>query len=250
MSRKIVAGNWKMNTTPTEGSALLRAIGEGLKGYKGPAEVAVCAPFTHLGLLSARNVAGIALGAQDCSRHARGAYTGEVSAEMIKACGGRYVIIGHSERRMYHKEDSAQLLGKIEQALAHELSVIFCVGEPENVRASGEEPAWHYVEGQLAPLQALSDRLSAHLIVAYEPIWAIGTGRTASAEDAGSMCSRVAKWLTRHMNPPADGIPVLYGGSCNAANAKELFAQPGISGGLIGGASLKADDFLAIINAF
>lgn len=248
--QKIVAGNWKMNTTPSEGTALVAAIARGLELRDESVRVMVFPPLTHQAVVSPKCGQRIILGAQDCSSHERGAYTGEVSAEMLQDCDCRAVIIGHSERRMYHKEDDTVLSGKIEQALAHGLQIIFCVGEGEAIREKGAEAAWDHVRGQLEMLKSFGDSLAESLIVAYEPIWAIGTGRTASPEDAGWMCSRIDAWLSDNLGPRGKEVPVLYGGSCNAKNAKALFAQPGVCGGLIGGASLKAEEFLKIIDSF
>lgn len=251
MRSKVVAGNWKMNTTPAEGLELVRAIGGLLRGgVPGGVEVMVFPPFTHLELLRGALGGVMTLGAQDCSAYASGAYTGEVSVEMLSALGCRAVMVGHSERRKYHGEGSELLSGKIAMALGAGLEVMYCVGEPEEVRARGEEAAWRHVEMQLGVLERFAGQLAGKLKVAYEPVWAIGTGRTASAHDAGWMCSRVEKWLEAKAGPGGAGVPVLYGGSCNAKNARELFAEPGVSGGLIGGASLKAVDFVEIVRSF
>lgn len=250
MRQKVVAGNWKMNTTPGEGRELVREIGRLLGGALGGVSLMVFPPFTHMHSIAGELGGALALGAQDCSCYAHGAYTGEVSAEMLASLGCKSVIVGHSERRKYHGEGRDQLSQKIEMALRAGLEVMYCVGEPEDVRAGGAESAWRYVESQLLLLEGFRDRFEGFLKVAYEPVWAIGTGRTASAQDAGWMCSRVEAWVESHVGRGGDCVPVLYGGSCNAQNARELFAQPGVSGGLIGGASLKATDFVAIARSF
>lgn len=250
MKQKIVAGNWKMNTTPSEGTGLVASISRGLQERDDSVRVMVFPPLTHQAVVSPKCGQRIELGAQDCSQHPHGAYTGEVSAAMLKDCGCRLVIIGHSERRMYHGEDQEILSGKIAQALKSGLEIIFCVGEQESVRMQGEQAAWKHVQAQLELLTAFDKSLASSLIVAYEPIWAIGTGKTARPEDASWMCSNIDRWLEENLGAAGKDVPVLYGGSCNAKNAKELFAQPGVCGGLIGGASLKAEDFLQIIDSF
>lgn len=250
MRRKVVAGNWKMNTTPAEGVELVREIQGLLRGATLGVEVMVFPPFTHMEAVRHALGEGIVLGAQDCSAYSSGAYTGEVSVEMLVAVGCRSVMVGHSERRKYHGEGDEMLSKKIGLALDAGLEVMFCVGEPEAVRAQGEDSAWRYVEQQLGVLIGFKGRLSGKLKVAYEPVWAIGTGRTASAHDAGWMCSCVEGWLEQNVGEGGDALPVLYGGSCNAKNARELFLQPGVSGGLIGGASLKAADFAEIVRSF
>lgn len=250
MGHKIVAGNWKMNLTLNEGLALVNDLLAHQTAIPSGVEMILCTPFIHMASVHGATQGAIALGAQDCSAHASGAYTGEVSASMVASTGAQYVIIGHSERRQYHHEDDATLLAKMQQALSQGLHVIFCVGEPESIREHGEQAAIDYVQKQLEVLCELPPEQHAALTVAYEPIWAIGTGKTASPQQASTMCLNISRFCTEHLNLPKEGIAVLYGGSCNAKNAKELFAQPGIAGGLIGGASLKADDFLAIANSF
>lgn len=251
MRQKVVAGNWKMNTTPAEGVRLAKDIVEQLDGGANGVEVMVFPPFTHLeSVRAALGSSPIVLGAQDCSGFEKGAYTGEVSVGMLAAAGCKSVMVGHSERRKYHGEGGDLLARKIDLVLKAGLEVMFCVGEPEQVREQGEGAAWRYVEEQLMILEGFKGRLDGKLKVAYEPVWAIGTGRTASANDAGWMCSQVEKWLETSVGKGGAEIPVLYGGSCNAQNAKELFAEAGVSGGLIGGASLKAADFVKIVHSF
>ena len=249
MTRRVVAGNWKMNTTLADGVQLMRDIASLRSSVPHDVELIVCPPFTHLATLALQDRVGIRLGAQDCAAQEKGAFTGDVSAEMVRGCGAEYTIIGHSERRMYHAEGEELLLAKMLRAHEAGLGVIYCVGEPLDVRERGEEEAWTYVEHQLEVLAKLPADLR-DLIVAYEPIWAIGTGRTASPEQAGCMCRRIAEDVSRFRGNIVASVPVLYGGSCNPSNARELFAQPGISGGLIGGAALKANDFAAIASSF
>lgn len=251
MRMKVVAGNWKMNTTPAEGVKLVHEIAGLLRaGRPEGVEVMVFPPFTHLDAVRGALGDAIVLGAQDCSAYESGAYTGEVSVGMLASVGCRSVMVGHSERRKYHGEGRDLLSKKIERVLEAGLEVMYCVGEPEEIRARGEELAWQHVEEQLGLLESFAGRLKGRLKVAYEPVWAIGTGRTASARDAGWMCSRVAQWLTAKAGDGGEEVPVLYGGSCNAKNARELFAESGVNGGLIGGASLKAPDFVEIVRSF
>lgn len=251
MGKKVVAGNWKMNTTPAEGVKLAQEISGLLRGRgTGGVEVVVFPPYTHLD--SVRSVLGddIALGAQDCSPYEPGAHTGQISVEMLVALGCRSVMVGHSECRRYNNEGTYVLSRKIERALDAGLDVMYCVGESQETRAHGEPTAWGHVADQLAVLGDFEGRIEGKLTVAYEPVWAIGTGKTASAHDVERMCGRVQDWLTTRFREKGASIPVLYGGSCNAKNARELFAVPGVSGGLIGGASLKAAEFVEIVHSF
>ena len=250
MDRRIVAGNWKMNTTLREGVVLAEQLSQLVNRIPAGVEVIVAPPFTHLTEVRRALNPRIMLGAQDCSSRAQGAFTGDVSAEMLKDCGVEWVILGHSERRQYHGDDTPTLREKLGRATSVGLKPIFCVGEPENIRAQGQQNAWDWVAGQLKLLRGLGDSVLRELIVAYEPIWAIGTGKTATPEDAGWMCLRITRWLTSEIGEIGGMVPVLYGGSCNSANAKEIFSQPGVSGGLIGGASLKAEEFVSIACSF
>lgn len=251
MGKRVVAGNWKMNTTPAEGVKLVQEIVGLLRGRGvGGVEVMVFPPFTHLELVRSALGDSIVLGAQDCSAYEGGAYTGEVSVSMLSSLGCRSVIVGHSERRKYHGEGAEILSKKVDLVLHAGLEVMYCVGEPEEIRAQGESGAWQYVKEQLGLLEPFARRLDGKLKVAYEPVWAIGTGQTASAHDAGWMCSRVEEWLIEKFGKIGAEVPVLYGGSCNAKNARELFAATGVSGGLIGGASLKAVEFVDIVHSF
>lgn len=242
--KKLVAGNWKMNGSLAANAAL---IGELLAGIGQPAcDVAVCVPAVYLAqvqlLLAGQG--GIALGAQDVSQHESGAYTGDVSAAMLKELGARYVIVGHSERRQYQGETDAQVAVKAQRALAAGLTPIVCVGETLREREQGETES--VVSRQLSAVIQLNGERLADLVVAYEPVWAIGTGRTATPEQAQTVHAALRAFLAA-ADLQAAGVRILYGGSMNAGNAAELLAQPDIDGGLIGGASLKARDFLKII---
>lgn len=242
--KKLIAGNWKMNGSLAANAALM---GELLAGIGQPAcDVAVCVPAVYLAqvqlLLAGQG--GIALGAQDVSQHESGAYTGDVSAAMLKELGARYVIVGHSERRQYQGETDAQVAVKAQRALAAGLTPIVCVGETLREREQGETES--VVGRQLSAVIQLNGERLADLVVAYEPVWAIGTGRTATPEQAQAVHAALRALLAA-ADLQAAGVRILYGGSMNAGNAAELLAQPDIDGGLIGGASLKARDFLKII---
>lgn len=245
----LIAGNWKMNKLPTEAESWATQFKEALTHIDVEAEVLICAPATHLMPLSTVfSDSPVAVGAQDVSQHSSGAYTGEVSAAMLKDAGVRYVIVGHSERRAYHREDDALLNTKVKAVLAAGLRPILCIGESEAEREAGK--AETVVLGQLE--QGLSDISvsdAADLVIAYEPIWAIGTGKTATAEDAQAMCGAIRGKLETLYPQQAAGIRILYGGSMKPDNAAELLAKPDINGGLIGGASLKVNDLSAIVEA-
>ncbi len=251
MRKKIVAGNWKMNLNLQEGKSLVEGILAGLPMLNESKEVVLCPPFIHLGQTATQldEYEHIYLGAQNCSSEASGAYTGEVSAAMLQSVGAQYVIIGHSERREYFNEDDALLARKVEQALATDMMVIFCCGESLEIRDANAQNEW--VEKQLkSALFHLGDLLMQRIVIAYEPIWAIGTGRTATAAQAQEMHAHIRNVVARQYNPVlANNMTILYGGSAKPSNAAELFACPDVDGGLIGGASLKAEDFLGIINA-
>lgn len=250
MRRKIVAGNWKMNTTPVEGVELAKAVAVAKKEVCDCVEFIVCPPFTHLSeVVKVTRGTGIAVGAQNCAAEAKGAYTGEVSAAMIASLGVEYVILGHSERRQYYGETSETLNCKMEQAYANNLIPIYCIGENKSER----EQCKHFevVKRQIEEVvYNLSAEQFGKLIVAYEPVWAIGTGLTASAEQAEEIQAYVRKVLADKFGEAADLTPILYGGSCKPSNAAEIFAKPNVDGGLIGGAALKAADFIAIGKGF
>ncbi|MCP1571780.1 MULTISPECIES: triose-phosphate isomerase [Herbaspirillum] len=247
MRRKLVAGNWKMNGSLAANAALLAGIKEGL-----PAEVcdvAVCVPAPYLAQVQGA-VAGspVALGAQDMSAHAAGAYTGEVSAAMLQEFGVQYVILGHSERRAYHGESDAAVAAKTVAALKAGLVPLVCVGETLEQREAGQTN--EVVGGQLdVVLTALSTEDAARIVVAYEPVWAIGTGKTATPEMAQEVHAMLRARLGAKSAEAAAKVRILYGGSMKPDNAQQLLAMADIDGGLIGGAALKAEDFLAIIKA-
>jgi triosephosphate isomerase len=252
MRTKIVAGNWKMNKTLAEAQALTSELAVLMNAeINNAAVVVLCVPFPYLPSLQHQLGAGarMALGAQNCSEHEWGAYTGEVSAPMLKAMHVPYVIIGHSERRQYQGETAALLARKVDAARKAQLTPIFCCGEPLEVRERGDHE--QLVKEQVAQsLFHLPAEEVAQVVIAYEPVWAIGTGKTASARQAQDMHAVIRGHLaTRYGQPVANGIPVLYGGSVKADNAKELFGCPDVDGGLVGGASLKAREFTDIVKA-
>jgi triosephosphate isomerase len=248
MRRKLVVGNWKMNGSSAVNAVLLSGITAGLDDGA-PAACAVCAPAPYLAQCEAA-LAGTALawGAQDVSAHAGGAYTGEVSAPMLADFACRYVIVGHSERRAYHAESNELVAQKAVAALGAGITPIVCVGETLAEREAGQTAA--VVSGQLDAVLALLDAGSvARIVLAYEPVWAIGTGKTATPEMAQEVHAQLRAQLKQKNAVAADTVQILYGGSMKPDNARELMAQPDIDGGLIGGAALKAADFLAIIHA-
>ncbi len=251
MRKKIVAGNWKMNKTLQEGLALAGELNEALKGKETACQVVLGTPFIHLASVAAAvDTTKIAVAAQNCADKASGAYTGEVSASMVKSTGASFVILGHSERREYYNETSAILNEKVALALSNGLTPIYCCGEALEVRNANTQN--EFVKKQLEEtIFNLSAEDFSKISIAYEPIWAIGTGVTASTEQAQEMLAFIRGLIADKFGAEmAENTSILYGGSCNAKNASELFAQPDIDGGLIGGASLKAEDFLAIVNAF
>ncbi|MBR2136253.1 MAG: triose-phosphate isomerase [Bacteroidales bacterium] len=274
MRQKIVAGNWKMNTTLAEGIELVNQIVGKIEEVPQDVKLIVNTPFTHLFPVS--KIIGdikcpfcrskISLGAQNCADKEKGAYTGEVSAKMLASVGKavgtvagapegatgapvEYVILGHSERRGYYGETNAILLEKIKLALAEGLKVIYCVGEALEERKAGKH--FEVVGNEIKEvLFNLSPEQMKNIVVAYEPIWAIGTGETATKEQAQEIHEFIRKTLAEKFGALAEETSILYGGSCKPSNAKELFSQKDIDGGLIGGASLKADDFIAIAKSF
>ncbi|KGL47018.1 triosephosphate isomerase [Porphyromonas gulae] len=251
MRKNIVAGNWKMNKTLQEGVALAKELDAALKGRTINCDVIIGTPFIHLASIAAAiDITRIAVAAENCADKESGAYTGEVSAAMVASTGARYVIIGHSERRAYYHETSAILMEKVKLALTNDLTPIFCVGEVLEEREAGKH--FEVVARQIEEaLFALDQADFAKLILAYEPVWAIGTGKTATSDQAQEMHAHIRKSIAaKYGKEVADGCSILYGGSCNAANAKELFSRPDVDGGLIGGASLSVDKFLPIIEAF
>ena len=251
MRKNIVAGNWKMNMTLQEGIALAKELNETLTAEKPNCGVVICTPFIHLASIAQfLNQDIIGLGAENCADKEKGAYTGEVSAAMVKSTGAQYVILGHSERRGYYNETPEILKEKVLLALANGLKVIFCIGESLEEREADKqnEVVKAELEGSVFNLTAEEFK---NIVIAYEPIWAIGTGKTASAEQAEEIHAYIRSVIAeKYGKEIADDTTILYGGSCKASNAKELFSKPDINGGLIGGASLKAVDFKGIIDAF
>ena len=250
MRKKIVAGNWKMNKNLQEGIALAQELNSALSA-KPNCDVVICTPFIHLAKVSeVINHSIIGLGAENCADKEKGAFTGEVSAEMVKSTGAEYVILGHSERREYYKETYGILKEKVQLALANGLKVIFCIGESLAEREANKqnEVVKAELEGSVFNLSA--DDFSK-IIIAYEPIWAIGTGKTATSDQAEEIHAYIRSVIAaKYGKEVAENTSILYGGSCKASNAPELFAKPDIDGGLIGGASLKCEDFMGIIKAF
>jgi triosephosphate isomerase len=252
MRQKVVAGNWKMNKTLQEATILASEVmGMVNDEVKGNVRVIFCVPFPYL--LPVKNLVGnnnrISVAAQNCSEHESGAYTGEVSAQMLASMGIPSVIVGHSERRQYYGEDGKLLAKKIDIALKHGLTPIFCCGEPLEIREKGthEQLVKQQVEESLFHLSAESLQ---KIIVAYEPVWAIGTGKTATAQQAQDMHAVIRKHIAgKYGQGVANEISIVYGGSVNAANAKELFANADVDGGLVGGASLKSREFTEIVKS-
>lgn len=253
MRKHIVAGNWKMNLDYNEGLTLFSEIANMVHDEaSGNQQVIICSPYVHLYSLKqlAKNSNRIHIGAQNCHQEESGAYTGEISVKMLRSIGVDYVILGHSERRQYFGETNELLAKKTDKVLEHELNPIFCIGETKDERESNryeqviatqlEEGVFHLDKTQFAKV-----------VLAYEPVWAIGTGLTASAQQAQDVHAFIrSKIAEKYDAETADNATILYGGSCNAKNAPELFSQPDIDGGLIGGASLKSRDFTDIVKAF
>ena len=238
MRKKIVAGNWKMNTLPAEGVELAKGVAAGRKDVCDCVTLIVCPPFTHLhSVIETLKGSNIAVGAQDCATEVKGAYTGEVSAEMIAALGCEYVILGHSERRQYYGETSETF------------KPIYCVGENLEEREAGRH--FEVCKQQIEEVVFnLTEEQFAQLVIAYEPVWAIGTGKTATAEQAEEIHAYIREVLRSKFGAAAEECAILYGGSCKPSNAGEIFSKENVDGGLIGGAALKAEDFLGIGKAF
>jgi len=251
MRKKIVAGNWKMNMNLEEGLNFARTVNQYFSGKpSGKAEVILCPPFIHLdGVAGIVKNGSVALGAQNCASEASGAYTGEVSAGMIKSTGAQYVIIGHSERRTYFHENDALLNKKTVLAVGSGLKVIFCCGEVKEERESAKH--FEIVRRQLQDgLFSLPADDMSKIVIAYEPVWAIGTGLTATPEQAQEMHHYIRGLVQeKYGKDCAEELTILYGGSCKPSNAAEIFSNPDVDGGLIGGASLKKEDFIAIVEA-
>lgn len=251
MRKTIIAANWKMHKTLEEGLELAVGIKAQLPAATAHKQVIICTPFIHLFHMveTFRDQPHVAIGAQNCHQEPAGAYTGEIAAPMLRDLGVTHVILGHSERRQYFGEDEALLKAKVDQALAHNLHPIFCCGEPLEVRQKNQQEA--LVKKQIEEaLFHLSSQQMQKLVIAYEPVWAIGTGEVASPEQAQAMHAFIRQLLADQYGPAvAAEISILYGGSVKPNNAESLFAQEDVDGGLIGGASLHADDFLAIYRA-
>jgi triosephosphate isomerase len=251
MRKRIVAGNWKMNLGLSEGAALVSNVLSTLPTLSEERLVVFAPPYLHLAqtVSQVQGTDNVSVAAQNCHHEASGAYTGEISAPMLKSAEVPYVIIGHSERREYNGETDELLAKKVDAALAAGLKIIFCCGEPLAIRDADTQN--DFVGAQIkAGLFHLSAEQLANIAIAYEPIWAIGTGRTASAQQAQNMHAHIRSVLAAQYGAELAGnTSILYGGSCKPSNAAELFACPDVDGGLIGGASLKAEDFLGIIHA-
>ena len=251
MRKKIVAGNWKMNTNLQEGVALAEKVNEALKGVTPNCDVVIAVPFTHLASVNAViDSTKLGLGAENCADKKSGAYTGEVSASMVASTGATYVILGHSERRQYYGETSEILKEKVGLALENNLTPIFCIGEVLEERENGT-----YFDVVKAQIEEALFELSAEdfgkIILAYEPVWAIGTGKTATDDQAEEMHAFIREVLAaKYGEAVAEETSILYGGSCKPSNAAQLFAKPNVDGGLIGGASLEAESFMGIVTAF
>ena len=249
MRKKIVAGNWKMNETLQEGVALAKEINDSLKAEKPNCDVVICTPFIHLASVAqVLDAEGVALGAENCADKEKGAYTGEVSAAMVKSTGAQYVILGHSERRQYYGETAEILKEKVQLALANGLKVIFCCGETLEEREAEKqnEVVKAELEGSVFHLSAEEWK---NIVLAYEPIWAIGTGKSATPAQAQAVHAFIRGHIAAKSQAVADQVIIQYGGSVNDANAAELFTQPDIDGALVGGASLKAHAFAVIVKA-
>lgn len=250
MRKNIVAGNWKMNTTLPEGLALAKALNEALKNKALNCDVIIGTPFTHLASIAAAiDTTKIGVAAENCADKASGAYTGEVSAAMVASTGAKYVILGHSERRAYYGETVAILEEKVKLALANGLTPIFCIGEVLEEREANKQN--EVVAAQMESVFSLSAEDFSKIVLAYEPVWAIGTGLTATSAQAQEMHAFIRQTIAeKYGKEVADNTSILYGGSANGGNAKELFSCPDIDGGLIGGASLDVEKFIPVIEGF
>ncbi len=249
--KKLVAGNWKMNTLFKDALALGSTIIDDVRENDVEVVLIPPAPFIRtIAQLKKHNQSTLYIGAQDCSDREVGAYTGEISAAMLESVGVTYVVVGHSERRQYFNEGSAVLLEKTKRVLESGMKVIFCCGEPLEIRERNEHVA--YVQKQLQEtILQLSEEEMKRVVVAYEPIWAIGTGKTAGPEQAQEMHAAIRSLITRHFSTDlGQEVVILYGGSVKPGNAHDLFKQPDVDGGLVGGASLNPDTFISIIRSF
>ncbi|MDD3299883.1 MAG: triose-phosphate isomerase [Bacteroidales bacterium] len=252
MRKKIVAGNWKMNTSIAEGELLANQIDFLTSTLDNDVQIIITPPYTHLqkvGMVLKDHKSKVELAAQNCADHTSGAYTGEVSVEMLKELTCKYVILGHSERREYYGETNETLLKKINLVLSAGLKPIFCVGEKLEEREANKH--FEVVASQIKEvLYKLRGVEFANVIVAYEPVWAIGTGKTATSDQAEEMHAYIRRVIADKFAQYADETPILYGGSCKPSNAAEIFSKENVDGGLIGGASLNAQDFVTIIKSF
>ena len=250
MRKKIVAGNWKINTLPAEGVELANGVAAGRKDVWVCVTLIVCPPFTHLSsVIETLKGSNVEVGAQDCATEVKGAYTGEESAEMIAALGCKYVILGHSERRQYYGETSETLNKKMARAYENNLTPIYCVGENLEEREAGRH--FDVCKAQIEEVVFnLTEEQFANLVIAYEPVWAIGTGKTATADQAEEIHAYIREVLRSKFGAKAEECSILYGGSCKPSNAEEIFSKENVDGGLIGGAALKAEDFIGIGKAF
>ncbi|MCC8095234.1 MAG: triose-phosphate isomerase [Tannerellaceae bacterium] len=251
MRKNIIAGNWKMNTTLCEGLELAKGLNEALQSKTPKCDVIIGTPFTHLAsVVAAIDTDKIGVAAQNCADKEKGAYTGEVSAAMVASTGAKYVILGHSERRAYYYETPEILKTKVILALANGLTPIFCIGEVLEEREAGKH--FGVVDEQIkSSLFDLSREDFSKIVIAYEPVWAIGTGKTASADQAQEIHAHIRQTIaSKYEQSIADNCSILYGGSMNAGNEKELVSKPDVDGCLIGGASLSVENFLPIVEAF
>lgn len=246
--KAVIAGNWKMNKTPAEATELLTAIAPFVKDAG--CDVVACVPYVDIAAaLEATKGTNVKIGAENCHWAKSGAFTGEISAEMLKACGVEYVITGHSERRTYFGDTDVTVQQRTRAALDAGLTVIVCVGEYLEQREQGITDELVAMQTKIA-LGGVTEEELKRIIIAYEPVWAIGTGKTATAEQANEVCAVIRETIkSLYGEAAAEGITIQYGGSMNAGNAAELLAQPDVDGGLIGGASLKPADFAAIVEA-
>ena len=250
MRKNIVAGNWKMNTTVPEGVKLAQEVNAALEGITAKCDVVIGVPFTHLTAVKAVIGDKLGLSAENCADKVKGAYTGEVSAAMVASTGATYVILGHSERRQYYGETAETLKDKVALALENGLTPIFCIGEVLEERENGTY--FDVIKAQVADsLFQLSAEDFGKIVLAYEPVWAIDTGKTATADQAQEIHAFIRGLIAeKYGEQVADDTTILYGGSCKPSNAKELFEKPDVDGGLIGGASLDAESFMVIVTAF
>jgi triosephosphate isomerase len=254
MRKKIVAGNWKMNLSIAKGKQLITDVVARLPLLAENQFVLFCPSYVQLGVLSTiledSADQAVSLGAQNCHDQVSGAYTGEVSIPMLSEIGVKHVIIGHSERRQYFNESNAFLKSKVDALVEAQFQVIFCCGEPLDIREANSQNDYVQQQLQESLFHLSAEQIAKHIVIAYEPIWAIGTGKTASTEQAQEMHAFIRGMIASQYNPEvADSISILYGGSCNPTNAVELFSCPDVDGGLIGGAALKAETFLPIVFA-